>query len=110
MPTPLKLPADYEEILTRFASQPEDVLELWRYGMAVILIEDGKMRLEHAQRMGEDVLLTVRTEMEEVFTVVKPAMPVETEALLVEQIRLLIEWWSGGAGDQDPVESADHEN
>lgn len=104
MPTPLKLPAEYEEILTRFASEPEDVLELWRYGMAAILIEDGKMKIEHAQREGEDVWLTLRTEMDEVFTIVKPAMSGDTEALLVEQIRLLIEWWSGAAKDQGAVE------
>lgn len=86
----MKLPSEYENILSRFASEPADIRETWRFGMIAMLIADGKMRIDSGIWNGQDLQLTVLTKTAESFKVVRPPISMEAEALLVEQTRLLV--------------------
>lgn len=86
-----ELPTEFQPLLDELAAEPESVREMWHYAMVLMMIDDEKARVVKSQQDGELLQLVVRTNAGEEFSIVRPAMSQETEQLLLEQIREIVE-------------------
>lgn len=91
MDAPNNLPPEFQPLLSELARQPQNVRALWRYAIVLLLIDDEKARVVDSQWNGENLHLIVQTVAGERFSIVHPAMSEETEKLLLERIREIVE-------------------
>lgn len=80
------LPADFDHLLAELALQPEHVRQLWRYALALMMLDDEKARVVGTRRDDGQEILAVWTVAGEDFEVVRPEMSEEVERLLLEQM------------------------
>lgn len=85
------LPAEFDELLELVVAQPEHVRAMWRYALVLMMIDDEKARVVETHRDGETLHLIVQTVAGERFGILRPEMSEETEHLLLEQVRQIVE-------------------
>jgi hypothetical protein len=81
------IPATFEGLLAALACAPANVVEVWRYALAMMMIGEDKAHIIKTCEQNEILLITVETNTGERFEVVRPPMSDETEQLLFEEIR-----------------------
>lgn len=69
---------------------------MWRYGLVLLMIDDEKAHIAEAHQDGENLHLIVHMVAGDRFEVMRPAMSEETEQLLLEQIREILDQDTGG--------------
>lgn len=74
-------------------AQPRPVQSVFQYAMCLLMVESGKMRLIETipGENGATCVFETLTEESVTFSVTKPPVSTETEALLVEQLRAILD-------------------
>ena len=67
-----KLPPELQAIAQLMDEQPEDVQELFRYALTMLMIEDGKAKIVETHYVDNLEYLTVETSARDVFDILKP--------------------------------------
>lgn len=83
------LPYEFGPFLADLSHQSEAVRSMWRYAIALMLIDDEKARIVGMSDENGRVMLQVETLAGDKFWIERPVMSEETEKLLLEQIREL---------------------
>lgn len=81
------LPPEFQPLLDELADTPENVKAMWRYAIALLLIDDEKARILETREEGDTQHLTVETISGDRFEVVRPPMSEAVEQELLEQLR-----------------------
>lgn len=97
------LPPEFQPLLVELAAQPENVHAMWRYAVVLMMIDDEKARVIETRQQGDETHLTVQTLAGERFSIARPAMSEETERVLLEQIRAIVEDESPLCGIEFPT-------
>lgn len=85
------LPPEFQPLLDELAVQPDHVRAMWQYALVLMMIDDEKARVIDSTWDGEQLSLNVQTVTGERFTIVRPSTSEETERVLLEQIRSIVE-------------------
>ena len=86
-PSAIERLPEFGPLLRAVALAPMPAQAMWRYALALMLIDDEKVRIVETRQEGERLHLTLQTLVGERFEVVRPPMAEATEQLLLEQIR-----------------------
>ena len=67
-----KLPPELQALAQPMDEQPEDVQELFRYALTMLMVEDGKAKIVETNHVDNPEYLTVETSAGDVFKILKP--------------------------------------
>jgi hypothetical protein len=95
---PIDLPPELERLADLLSEQPPEVRDLFRYALALAMIDDEKAWVTSSRVEGDREYLTIQTIAGEVFEILRPEISEEVEAQLMEQVRAII-------ADEDDVGS-----
>jgi hypothetical protein len=82
--------------LTELAFTPEHVQAIWRYAIALLLIDGEYVRVVESHQDGETLHLFLHSRDGDRFEVVRPPITEEAEKLLLQRVRYL-----AASGDRD---------
>lgn len=82
-----ELPTEFDALLDELASQPESVRELWRYAMALVLIDDEKARVIGSMQDGDEKFLRLRLLDGREFWVKQPQLSEDVERMMLQTLR-----------------------
>lgn len=89
-------PAEYTPFLTELTERPENERELFRYTLAVMMIDDGKAKIADMQEENGRLRLLLETPSGDKFLVVRPEISEETDQKLFNQLRRIIQEETSG--------------
>lgn len=90
MPTKSNLPPEFDSLLAELAEAPDNVRAMWKYALALMMIDDKKARVLGTRVEDGHELIAVRTIAGDEFEIARPAMSEDTETILLEQIREIV--------------------
>jgi hypothetical protein len=85
------LPPDLAQFVALLDAQPGPVQVLFRYGLAMLMVEAGKAELVKAEPGEAGALCTFRTVAGDVFTLLKPPLSEAEEASMLEMLREILD-------------------
>lgn len=91
MTNPPNLPPNLQDLARLLDDQPEDVQELFRYALVMLMIEDNKARIIETENVDNLEYLTVETSAGEVFEILKPQVSEDLLAMLRALARQILE-------------------
>ena len=83
-------PSEFDPLLTKFANASENVQLMWRYAIAVWLINDEKAHIVGIHQDEETLHIVAQTLAGERFEIVRPPMSEQTEQELLEQVMRIV--------------------
>lgn len=93
------LPPEFDALMDELASQPEPVRELWRYAMALVLIDNENARVVGSMQNGDGKFLCLRLLDGREFWVKQPALSEDVEQMMLHTLRQI--------ADEDSVDKND---
>lgn len=91
MPPESDLPPEFDDLLAAADRQPESARQLWRYAIALMLVDDEKAHFVGSHRDGDTLHLVVQPVAGEIFSIVRPPMTEEVEHALLSMIRHILD-------------------
>lgn len=87
------LPPEIQQFAALLDAQPGPIQSAFQYAMCLLMVESGKMRLVETLpgENGATCVFETLTGGSFTFSVTKPPVSKETEALLVEQLRAILD-------------------
>jgi hypothetical protein len=82
---------EFAQFLKQATAAPENFIEVWRYGLAMMLINGGRARIVETRPDGACLQITAETLQGDWFTVTRPAISDETEQLLHQRVKEIFE-------------------
>lgn len=83
-------PPEFKSVLATLVGQPQAVIEMWTYALAMIMIDEGKARVIGTNRDGEHLHLVIQPDAGEMFEVVRPQMSESLEREFLKQVRRIV--------------------
>lgn len=91
MPRRTDRQTEFAQFLKHVTAAPENFIEVWRYGLAMIMINGGRAQIVETCPNAEGLQIVAVMPEGARFTVTRPAMSEETEQLLLERVRQIFE-------------------
>jgi hypothetical protein len=85
------LPPELQQFAALLDAQPGLVQTIFRYCLAMAMVEAGKARLVKSEPSEEGSMCTFETVAGDTFTVLKPPMDARTEAAMMEALREILD-------------------
>ena len=86
-----ELPSELQDLAQLLDDQPEDVQELFRYALVMLMIEDNKAQIIERQSVDNLEYLTVKTNAGDVFEILKPQVSEDVLAKMRARAREILE-------------------
>lgn len=84
-------PPKFQPLLKELAVSPPAVREMWHYALVLMMIDAEKARVVASRQQADELLLVVRTNAGDEFSVVRPALSEGSERMLLEEIREIVQ-------------------
>ncbi len=85
------LPPELQQFAALLDAQPGPVQVAFQYALCLLMVEAGKIRLVETRPGENGAICVFETLIGESFSVTKPPLPKEIEAVLVEQLRVILD-------------------
>ena len=85
-----KLPPSLEGLASFVDAQPEKVRDIYKYGLCLMMVEAGVMELVETIAGDEGAVYVFRSAADEEFSVTRPDIGEEVEAVLVAEFREIL--------------------
>lgn len=85
------LPSELQQFASYLDAQPSNVQAAFRYCLSLMMVESGKAKLIKTTPSDDGAICTFETIAGDVFSVTKPEVSPEQEALLIEHLRMILD-------------------
>ena len=86
-----RLPPELQLLADLVDAQPEHIQVIFRYCLAMLLVEGGRAELLRTEPSDSGALCTFQTVAGDIFTLPRPVLDEETERMMIEKLCQILE-------------------